>query len=43
MAFFDKGDIQTGFWVGLGVALAFFVLGFFWRLVARARQQARNA
>lgn len=27
MAFVDKGDLKTGFWIGLGVVAALFVWG----------------
>lgn len=37
MAFVDKPDLKTGFWVGLGVVLAFAVWALASGLLGRAR------
>ena len=37
MAFVDTGDLKLGFWVGLGVVLAFAVWALASGLIARAR------
>ncbi len=40
MALVDKGDLRLGFWVGLGLMLAFAVWALAAALVGRARGAA---
>jgi hypothetical protein len=40
MAFIDKPDLKTGFWVGLGLLGAFLVLGLLQAAYYRARGRA---
>lgn len=37
MAFVDKGDLKLGFWLGLGLMIAFAVWAFGTGLLARFR------
>jgi hypothetical protein len=39
MAFTDKGDLKTGFWLGLGLIGAFLVLGVVQAAYYRARSR----
>lgn len=39
MAIMDKGDLKTGFWVGLGLVGAFIVWAVAMALVNRARSR----
>lgn len=36
MAFIDKTDLKSGFWLGLGVIFAFMFIGFVQLLAGRA-------
>lgn len=42
MAFIDKGDLKTGFWLGLGVIGALIALGFVQAAYFRARSRAHG-
>lgn len=40
MSFIDTPDLKTGFWVGLGVALAFLVLAILQLVFYKARSKS---
>lgn len=39
MAFVDKADFKTGFWIGLGVILAFAAWGLFQLFALKAAER----
>lgn len=42
MAFFDKGDLKMGFWLGLGLLGAFLALGLAQAAYYRTRSRAHG-